>query len=364
MNRKWILSAVTLAAVVALAWQSPLVAADAASAPTAKPAASRPAEDPNDRPVMSALPSLPPQAKKAPWKLSTLQAATIGLVQGLTEFLPVSSTGHMILVNHLMGLEEVKPANLTPAQEAEFDALDKEKKTATDAYDVIMHLGTLLAVLGLYRRRVGQMIQGLRGRDADGLRLFKLLLIAFVPAAIIGKLFHHKIEDALYGPIPVAAALAVGGVLMIVIEMIFRPRISADSRVVKSENLQYWQAFVIGLAQCVALWPGTSRSMMTILAGLIIGLDIITAAEFSFLLALPTIGAATVYKGITEGKHVLQAAGIDGLIIGLVVSAVVGALSVKFLLRWLTSHKLLPFGVYRIILAAAVYYWLVIAHAQ
>jgi undecaprenyl-diphosphatase len=121
-----------------------------------------------------------------------------------------------------------------------------------------------------------------------------------------------------------------------------------------------WQAIVIGAAQCLALWPGTSRSMVTILAALVVGVDMVAAAEFSFLLALPTIGAATAYEGLKHWHDLWQAAGVAGMAIGLAVTTVVAALAVKGFVKWLSTHGLLPFGIYRIALAAAVYvyFWL------
>ena len=126
-------------------------------------------------------------------------------------------------------------------------------------------------------------------------------------------------------------------------------------RVTQVDQTRLWQALVIGAAQCLALWPGTSRSMITILAGLIVGLDLVTAAEFSFLLALPTLGAATLYTGYKNWGELTQHVGWPAMVVGLVVTTVVAMLAVRGFLHWLTKHGLLPFGIYRIALAAAVY---------
>jgi undecaprenyl-diphosphatase len=229
-----------------------------------------------------------------------------------------------------------------------------EKVPAVDAFDIVIQLGAILAVLGLYRKRVGQMLLGLAGRDAAGLRLAVSLLIAFLPAAIVGVTLHHWIKEHLFNPVSVIAALAVGGVLMIVVEHYFGRRRRDAPRVTDVAQTRYWQALVIGLAQVLAMWPGTSRSMITILAALVIGLDMLAAAEFSFLLALPTLGAATVYEGAKSWHDLTGSVGVDGMVIGLVVSGVVAALAVKGFVRWLTGHGLLPFGLYRLGLAAAV----------
>jgi len=283
--------------------------------------------------------------------LSAVQAAILGVVEGLTEYLPVSSTGHLILVNHAMGLSHfTDPAH--PLRSG------IEKVPAVDAFDIVIQLGAILAVLGLYRKRVGQMLAGLVGRDPAGLRLTVSLLIAFLPAAVVGVALHGWIKEHLFNPISVIAALAVGGLVMIVVEHTFgrrRSRRAGTPRVTDVAQTRYWQALVIGLAQVLAMWPGTSRSMITILAALVIGFDMLAAAEFSFLLALPTLGAATVYEGAKSWHGLTGSVGVDGMLIGLVVSGVVAALAVKGFVRWLTGHGLLPFGLYRLGLAAAVF---------
>jgi undecaprenyl-diphosphatase len=236
-----------------------------------------------------------------------------------------------------------------------------EKVPAVDAFEIVIQLGAILAVLGIYRKRVGQMALGVVGRDAAGLRLLAALAIAFLPAAVIGVLCHHWIKAHLFNPTSVIAALAVGGVLMIVIERYFWRRGGGTARLTQVDRVAMGQALVIGLAQCLAMWPGTSRSMITMLAALVVGFDMVAAAEFSFLLALPTLGAATLYEGYKSWDVLSRSAGPEVIVIGLVVSGVVAALAVKGFVRWLTGHGLAPFGVYRIALAAAVYAYFVFA---
>ena len=154
---------------------------------------------------------------------------------------------------------------------------------------------------------------------------------------------------------PVIFAAAAGGILMIAIEYLFWTRGKGLKRITQVNKVFFWQAIVIGCAQCLAMWPGTSRSMITMLAALVVGLDMVAAAEFSFLLALPTLGAATVYSGYKHWNEMWQAAGIGGIIVGLVVSGIVAAIAVKAFIKWLTRHGLYPFGIYRIILAVAVF---------
>ena len=143
---------------------------------------------------------------------------------------------------------------------------------------------------------------------------------------------------------------------MIIVERIVRRR--GPALVQSIDGMLWRQALIIGLAQCIAMWPGVSRSMITIVAGLLVGLDILAAAEFSFLLALPTLGAATVYEGWKSWDVLMTSAGPAGLIVGLVVSGVVAAIAVKGFVKWLTGHGILPFGIYRILLALAVLFLL------
>jgi undecaprenyl-diphosphatase len=285
---------------------------------------------------------------EAQQKITIPQAALLGVVEGVTEYLPVSSTGHLILAGHAMGLTRF-------SGETGFFGRKLEKAGAIDAFEIVIQLGAILAVLGLYRRRVGQMCRGLAGKSPQGLKLVGLLVLAFLPAAVVGKLFHEKIEDHLFGPIPVILAMAAGGVLMIVVEHFFWSRRKNARHTSQVDMVTWGQALAIGLAQCLAMWPGTSRSMITILAGLVVGLDMVTAAEFSFLLALPTLGAATLYSGYKHWHELMSAAGPAGLAVGLIISGIVAAIAVKAFVQWLTRHGMMPFGVYRIIMAVVLY---------
>jgi undecaprenyl-diphosphatase len=289
-------------------------------------------------------------------RISKSQAIILGTVEGLTEYLPVSSTGHLILAQYFMGMTRFSDHTGPLGR-----VLDKDKMEAINSFDIVIQLGAILAVVGLYRKRVGQMFSGLIGSDRQGLRLLSLLLVAFLPAAAIGLLLHKKIEQELFGPTPVAYALAVGGVLMIVVEHLFWQKKRNRQFVTEVDKVFFWQAAAIGFAQVLAMWPGTSRSMITILAGLVVGLDIVTAAEFSFLLALPTLAGATLVSAYEDWGVLRQAAGVDGILVGLIVSAIVAAIAVKGFVKWLTHHGLAPFGVYRIV-AAVFLFWLVSAN--
>jgi undecaprenyl-diphosphatase len=272
-------------------------------------------------------------------------AVILGLVEGVTEYLPISSTGHLILTSGLLGLDS------------------PEIKRSVDAFNIVIQGGAILAVLGLYRARVGQMIRGLLGKDRMGLRLAINLIIAFIPAAVLGVLLDDWIESRLFYTGPVLSALALGGVYMMLIDRWKAgkfDRIKPPDHERDIEAITPTQALFIGLLQCLAMWPGTSRSMMTISAGYIVGLKPKHAAEFSFLLGLPTLGGATVYK---LAKNIAQSAkagepnliaqlGPLAIVIGLAVATVSAALAIKWLVGFLTRHGLTPFGWYRLALSA------------
>ena len=284
-------------------------------------------------------------------KLTLVQAAILGVVEGITEYLPVSSTGHLILAGHFMNLIHYSDKTGIFGK-----LIDKDKMEALNSFDIVIQFGAILAVVGLYRNRIGQMCAGLLGKNPKGLKLLGLLVVAFLPAVIIGLPLDETIEAYLFGPVPVAWALAVGGVVMIVVEYFYR-KDKSTGRIRDLDMVTFRQALIIGIAQVLAMWPGTSRSMITILAGLLVGLDMLAAAEFSFLLALPTLMGATTVSAIKHWDVLTQIAGIDGIVVGLVVSGIVAALAVKGFVKWLTHHGLTPFGIYRLI-AAALVFWL------
>ena len=281
-------------------------------------------------------------------KISNNQSVVLGVIEGLTEYLPVSSTGHLIIASHAMGLSKNtgKSGLLGP---------EITKNPAIDSFEIIIQIGAILAVIGLYRKDVGNMLLGLAGKSAEGFKLFKLLLLAFMPAVFAGLLLHKTISEYLFSPYTVAGGLIAGGVAMILIERKFWTKRVNKTTDCTIYNIQYWQALVIGLAQCLAMWPGMSRSMVTILAGIILGLNFVTSARFSFLLALPTLSAATVYSLYKDWSHLVESAGIDTMIIGVLVSMVAAAFAVKAFATWLTKHGMIPFGFYRIALGIAVF---------
>jgi undecaprenyl-diphosphatase len=279
--------------------------------------------------------------------LSWFHAIVLGLVEGITEYLPVSSTGHLILTSALLGLD-------APPQ----------RKAAVDAFNIVIQGGAILAVLGLYWPRVVRMVRGVLGRDPEGRKLLGLIVLAFLPAALLGPFLDDTIDAYLFNPPAVVAALALWGVVMIGIDRWQRRRFGAldapDDRAhpyVRLDDLGWRAALFIGAMQCLAMWPGTSRSMITIVAGMLVGMRPRESAEFSFLLALPTLGGACAFKVAKDvlgsGPSLLAQLGVPSMALGIAVATVSAALAVRWLVHYLTRHGLAVFGWYRLALSAA-----------
>lgn len=266
------------------------------------------------------------------------QALILGLIEGLTEFLPVSSTGHLLVVQRLMGIPSSEAAN---------------------AYAIVIQAGAIAAVLGLYRRRVAQMARGLGGREPDGARMLLAMGVAFLPAAVFGLAFDEAIEQYLFGAWPVVAAWALGGLLLLVLGPRLRGRQGLEL-----ETISWRIALVVGCAQCAALWPGVSRSLATILGGLAVGLSLAAAVEFSFLLGVLTLGAATAYKLLDSGRAMLDAYGRLELVCGFAVAWLAAVVAVKWMLAWLNQRGLSIFGWWRLAAAAIVAGLLLSGHLQ
>lgn len=263
--------------------------------------------------------------------MTPTDAALLGILEGLTEFLPVSSTGHLILLGDWLG----------------------HHSAAAKTLEIVIQLGAVLAVVVAFRTRLAELVRGLLRRDPSSVRLTAALAIAFVPAALIGYLFHAAIKERLFGSRPVGLALITGGIVMVAIEAV-RSRRSARG-LDGLEHVTPRRALVIGLLQCFSLWPGMSRSMTTIVGGQLVGLSTATAAEFSFLLAIPTLGAATVFDLASNGRALLgDSSFLSALFVGLIVSFGVALLVIAAFLRYLRRFGLAPFGLYRIALGALV----------
>jgi len=273
--------------------------------------------------------------------LTWWKAAVLGIVEGVTEYLPISSTGHLLIASRLLGLPDEKgSAGLE----------------AVNTYAIAIQFGAILAVAGLFWKRFRDMILGLFGRSEEGRHLLVTLVIAFLPAAVLGAAFNHKIEDTLFGPWPVVIAWILGGVLILVLERTGRiptgRQRSATGRDLVAA-ITYRQALIIGLAQCAALWPGTSRSLATILGALLVGVAMPAAVEFSFLLGFATLSAATGFKLITGGGTLVEQFGIVNPLIGAAFAFVSAVLAIRWLITYLERHDLSIFAWYRFAVAAA-----------
>lgn len=266
--------------------------------------------------------------------LSAAQAVVLGLVEGVTEYLPISSTGHLLVTARILGLPDSGKAG-----------------DAMKSYEIAIQSGAILAVLGLYRHRFAMMIEGVTGRSEQGRRMLVALVVAFVPAAVIGLIGEKVIKEYLFGVGPVVAAWIVGGVLLLVL---VRNGVLDRHEGRMLEGLTNRDALIIGFAQVVAMWPGTSRSMVTIVAALLIGYSMAAAIEFSFLLGVLTLGAATAYSVLKDGKLMLDTFGLITPLIGFVVALVAAWVTVRWMVTYLQRHSLAIFGWYRIGVAVLV----------
>lgn len=282
-----------------------------------------------------------------PW-----QAFILGVIEGITEYLPVSSTGHLIVAQQLMGIG---------------GPVGSQAKAAADAFAVCIQGGAILAVLGLYWRRVRQMICGVLGMDALGLKLAIAIVAGFLPAAVLGVLLSHWIKAHLFGMWPVIGAWIIGGIGILVTAW-WRRKSPPRGGGVELQHLTWQLAVIIGLLQCVAMCPGTSRSLMTICGGLLVGLSISAAVEYSFLLGVLTLTAATAKEAVEKvqdfgaaydtlfggTKLMIHEYGTTPMLIGVVAAAMSAAVAVKWLVAYLQGHGLSLFGWYRIALGVVI----------
>jgi undecaprenyl-diphosphatase len=283
-------------------------------------------ETPSFRAGGAQLPAAPRSAMSVP------QAIILGIVEGVTEYLPVSSTGHLNVTQSLLGLWA------TP-----------EEKSASDAYAICIQAGAIIAVFLIFFGRIRKMVRGIVGQDREGLRLFGNIVVAFLPAALIGLVLEESIKKYLYGIWPVVGAWLVGGVF--ILAFMTRQRGKEGSSV---EWLTWRTALLIGLAQVLSLWPGVSRSLVTIAGGLFIGLSVSAAVEFSFLLGLVTLGAATIYEGVKLGHLIISSFGWASPLIGLLAAAVSAFIAVRWMIGYLQTRSLAIFGWYRIAIGVVV----------
>jgi undecaprenyl-diphosphatase len=257
--------------------------------------------------------------------LLLLKAAILGVVEGLTEFLPISSTGHLIMAGDLLNFNDEKGK----------------------VFEIVIQFAAILAVCWEYRAKIFSVVGNLP-REKSAQRFTFNLLIAFMPAAVLGLLFASKIKDYLFAPVPVALAFIIGGVVILWAE-------KRDHKVTIEvvDNMGWKDALKVGFAQTLALIPGTSRSGATIIGGLLFGLSRTAATEFSFFLAIPTLTAATFYE-VVKYRHLFHGSDIDMFLVGSITSFISAFLCVRWLLRYISHHDFSAFAWYRIAFGLAV----------
>ena len=266
-------------------------------------------------------------------------AFVYGIVEGVTEFLPISSTGHLVVASEVLTRD------------------DTQSDEALYAYLIVIQAGAILAVFLLYRKEVWSMMLGLLGLDPRGKRLAINVIVAFLPAAILGPILDDKIEEFLFGLLPIAIALFLGALLMYWVE---KRKKAKDSGMIMEQgrtldDLTLSHSLFIGFLQCFAMWPGTSRSMMTIVGGYLVGLQRKKAAEFSFLLGLVTLSAAAGYKVFTKWEVMEANLSLGPILFGCLIAGISAALSVFWLVGYLSRRGLGVFVGYRILLSIILF---------
>lgn len=313
---------------------------------------------------LAAAPNPPPEpapaATDAPRPTLT-DGIILGLVEGVTEFLPISSTGHLVIANHALGLDSAAPVGT-----------DRKGRTVTlkdaaDTYAVVIQVGAIAAVAFLYWGQLATVFAGLAGRSPAGLRLLRNLFLACLPPVVTALLFKKFIKAHLFSVNTVAWALLVGAGIMLFTE--YRRRrtnparpgsatspglASSPGAELTGSDLSPFAALLVGFGQCLALWPGMSRSMTAMVSCYFVGLKPARAAEFSFLLGLPLLGAAAAKDALDGGPAMVAAFGWVNLLVGLVVAFISAALAVKLFVGLLTRLGLVPFAIYRILLGVAL----------
>jgi undecaprenyl-diphosphatase len=259
-----------------------------------------------------------------------MTAVLLGIVEGVTEFLPVSSTGHLILATKLLGFDGDK----------------------WDVFNIVIQFGAIMAIVVLYWRTFMNVLTGLTRREAGAFHFVRNVLVAVVPALILGALLHKQIEANLHNAAVVAWALIIGGVAIIVIE-----RLAKRVSVTRVQDMPSGTSVAIGAIQCIAMLPGISRSGATIMGALSLGLDRKTAAEFSFFLAVPTMIAASAYQ-LFSHRHDLGVIGLDLIAVGTLVSFLVALVVVKAFVAVISKTGFIPFAIYRIIAGVVALVWM------
>jgi len=256
-----------------------------------------------------------------------IKAIIIAIVEGVTEFIPISSTGHMIIVGNIINF----------------------KGAFANSFEVVIQLGAILAIIVLYWNKIWSSVVEFFKLKPSGIKFWTNIIVAFIPAAVFGFILNDKIDEYLFNPTTVAMGLLVGGILMIIIENKFR-----NKHVTKSiEKISIKQSFKVGCYQCLALWPGMSRSASTIMGGWICGVSTVAATEFSFFLAIPTMVGATALTLFKSGMNFSRGETI-ALVIGFVVAFLVALVVVERFVSYLKTKPMKIFAIYRIVVGLAL----------
>ena len=258
--------------------------------------------------------------------LALLKALFLGLIEGLTEFLPISSTGHLILFGHLIDFQS----------------------DSGRAFEVVIQLGAILAVCWLYRQKIIELVKGFFSGDVHARRFAINVFVAFLPAVVIGVLAVDFIKQVLFSPLVVAFALIIGGLIIFAVEAReYKPK------TIEATDISFKQSILVGFAQCVAMVPGTSRSGATIIGGMLLGLSRKAATEFSFFLAMPTMLGAATYD-LFRNANVLTSDNLVNISVGFMAAFVAALLVIKALVKFVEKHSLRVFAWYRIVLGILI----------
>ncbi len=292
-------------------------------------------------------------------ELSAGDAIILGVVEGVTEFLPISSTGHLIVASQLLGLESDAPLKdkagnslwYKKPSEKHPQGVPLTVKLAADTYTVVIQVGAIAAVVFLYWQQLFMMLGGLLGRSSAGLRLLRNVCYAVLPVGIIGLLVHDLVDEYLFSIWAVIGAQVAGAILMLWAERWRAANTGVGRAKGDAADLTPRKSVGIGFAQCLALWPGTSRSMVTIIGGYLAGLGPAKAAEFSFIVGLPTLAGAALLKSIKSGPAMIEVFGWSNVLLGTAVAAVSALIAVKLFVHIISRYGLAFFAWYRLILA-------------
>jgi undecaprenyl-diphosphatase len=260
--------------------------------------------------------------------IDLLQALLLGIIEGITEFLPISSTGHLILSQNLIGFQDHH-----------------------DLFAVVIQVGAIAAVIWYYRHDLIEKTLGFFKRDAAAINFWKILAVGTIPAGILGLAFD-RVSESITTPLVIAIALILGGIILWIVD---NKPVKNEKAEVKLDEISTKQALLIGLGQCVAMIPGVSRSGATIVSGLAVKLNRPTATAFSFYLSIPVLVLASAYKLAKYNSEIPQiTGGVTGIIIGLIAAFVTALFAISWLLRYITNHNFKPFAVYRIVLGSII----------